>query len=109
MLKIRPEQLAAMVGHKREELASVLLSRLRASHPELIASVEPERAKALVRDAIERAGRFGFTTRPVIERYVVLFLAHGAGFDEPRHVQRVLLDATAGEEERIGNAEELFR
>ena len=59
-------------------------------------------------DQLALARHYGFSIKSVVARFVMLRLEQGEGFDSLAEVRRLLLDATAGEQERITQTEQYF-
>lgn len=108
MLRIRPAQMNSMFEEMMNNFIEGVQQRLRSERSELIAHLSDDKAQAEIRKAVALARHYGFSIKSVVARFVILRLEQGESFDSLAEVRRLLLDATAGEKERITQTERYF-
>lgn len=108
MLKIRTAQLDLMLDAMLNSFVEELRYHLRSEHPELIAHLSDDEAHGELHRLVALARRYGFSIKSVVIRFVILCLKEGEEFDSSPKVQRLLLDAIAGEHQRIAQTEQYF-
>ena len=108
MLKIRPVQLKSMHEAMVSDFVQELQYYLRSKYPKLIAHLSDDEAHREAQRLVALARHYGFSIKSVIKRFAILCLEQGEGFDSSPKVQRLLLDATAGEKQRITQTEQYF-
>lgn len=81
MLKIRREQMDAFARYSLESFVTRMVERLAGPCSSLVASRSPEEFRALVRDGIDHAERYGITRERAVERFLKRLLGDGSTFD----------------------------
>lgn len=108
MYIIRPAQLDSMFEAMINDFVGELVHHLRSKHSELIAHLSADEVHNEIHRFVMLARHYGFSIKSVITRFVILRLEKGEEFDSSPKVQRLLLDATAGEKQRITQTEQYF-
>lgn len=84
MLDISASQHHQLASASRERHVAGLMQRLAERHPDLVATLDPAALRAVVVEAVDAAGSWGFTQRGPIRLYLDLCIAFGSGFvDDP--------------------------
>lgn len=93
MLRIYRAQMTTFEANAVEQFVERVAGRLARYFPREVAALGDVALRALIRDGIAEAARYGITTRRETSKYITLLLAFGRGFDQAPWAAKILGDA----------------
>jgi hypothetical protein len=112
MLKIRSEQMAAFKPVAEDGFVRRVAEHVRVRHPRavvrlperqtVVARLEDETLRALVRGGVARARRYGLEAESALAAFVVTMFLTAPNFDEHPLIRRVLADDKIPPDGKIG-------
>ncbi len=97
MLSIRPAQMRVFEEAARRRFEDEMVIHSQEFTPELSETIGEEQLRVALRQAIRRAGDYGFTNRGPVRLYLELTFLHGSDFDtDPQYptIARILRSPT---------------
>jgi hypothetical protein len=111
MLTIRPEQMAVFRAHRIKQFEAAKLSEIRQQFPTWYEQLGEEKTLRLIQAGIDKARRYGVTSRGDVSVLIDLMVRYGPDFDSRQDLEwqtEALRDSEVPDDARVALMAERF-